>query len=158
MPSAMRSSATPRPSSRRAAGAGHRAPPFPGQDFSSFLLQAQASGAKVIGLANAGGDTINSIKQAAEFGITQAGQNARRPAGLHHRRACARPRNGAGPGADRSFYWDLNDDPRVVAALRGESQRQHADDDPCRRLFLAPALLKAVEELGSTDSEALWPR
>jgi len=49
--------------------------PFPGTDFSSFLLQAQASGAKVIGLANAGGDTINSIKQAGEFGITQAGQS-----------------------------------------------------------------------------------
>src|SRR5690606_40683428 len=48
--------------------------PFPGTDFSSFLLQAQSSGAKVIGLANAGGDTINSIKQAAEFGITQGGQ------------------------------------------------------------------------------------
>ena len=48
--------------------------PFPNQDFSSFLLQAQASGAKVIGLANAGGDTINAIKQAQEFGITQAGQ------------------------------------------------------------------------------------
>jgi branched-chain amino acid transport system substrate-binding protein len=48
--------------------------PFPGQDFSSFLLQAQSSGAQVIGLANAGGDTINSIKQAAEFGITQGGQ------------------------------------------------------------------------------------
>jgi branched-chain amino acid transport system substrate-binding protein len=46
--------------------------PFPGQDFYSFLLQAQQSGAKVIGLANAGGDTINSIKQASEFGITQA--------------------------------------------------------------------------------------
>lgn len=44
--------------------------PFPGQDFSSFLLKAQASGAKVIGLANAGTDTQNSIKQAAEFGIT----------------------------------------------------------------------------------------
>jgi branched-chain amino acid transport system substrate-binding protein len=43
--------------------------PFPGQDFSSFLLQAQASKAKIIGLANAGADTINSIKQAAEFGI-----------------------------------------------------------------------------------------
>ncbi len=49
--------------------------PFPGTDFSSFLLQAQASKAKVIGLANAGGDTINSIKQAAEFGITEGGQN-----------------------------------------------------------------------------------
>jgi len=49
--------------------------PFPGQDFSSFLLQAQSSKAKIIGLANAGGDTINSIKQAAEFGIVKGGQN-----------------------------------------------------------------------------------
>jgi branched-chain amino acid transport system substrate-binding protein len=49
--------------------------PFPGTDFSSFLLQAQSSGAQVIGLANAGGDTINSIKQAAEFGIVQGGQS-----------------------------------------------------------------------------------
>ncbi len=48
--------------------------PFPNNDFSSFLLQAQASGAKVIGMANAGGDTINTIKQAKEFGITDAGQ------------------------------------------------------------------------------------
>ena len=49
--------------------------PFPGTDFSSFLLQAQASKAKIIGLANAGGDTVNSIKQASEFGITKGGQN-----------------------------------------------------------------------------------
>jgi branched-chain amino acid transport system substrate-binding protein len=48
--------------------------PLNTQDFSSFLLQAQASKAKVIGLANAGGDTINSIKQAAEFGIVAGGQ------------------------------------------------------------------------------------
>lgn len=49
--------------------------PFPNSDFSSFLLQAQASQAKIIGLANAGSDTINAIKQAKEFGITQAGQS-----------------------------------------------------------------------------------
>lgn len=49
--------------------------PFPATDFSSFLLQAQGSGADVIGLANAGGDTVNAIKQASEFGITQAGQS-----------------------------------------------------------------------------------
>jgi len=48
--------------------------PFPNQDFSSFLLQAQASKAKIIGMANAGGDTINTIKQAAEFGIVKGGQ------------------------------------------------------------------------------------
>jgi branched-chain amino acid transport system substrate-binding protein len=49
--------------------------PFPNQDFSSFLLQAQSSKAKIIALANAGGDTINTIKQASEFGIVAAGQN-----------------------------------------------------------------------------------
>ncbi len=48
--------------------------PFPNADFSSFLLQAQSSGAQIIGLANAGADTINAIKQAKEFGITQGGQ------------------------------------------------------------------------------------
>src|SRR5688500_2021947 len=49
--------------------------PLNTQDFSSFLLQAQGSKAKIIGLANAGGDTVNSIKQAAEFGIVKGGQN-----------------------------------------------------------------------------------
>jgi len=49
--------------------------PFPGTDFSSFLLQAQSSRAKVIGLCNAGGDFINSVKQAGEFGLTRRGQN-----------------------------------------------------------------------------------
>src|ERR1700730_6962219 len=48
--------------------------PFPATDFSSFLLQAQASKAKIIGLANAGADTVNSIKQASEFGIVRGGQ------------------------------------------------------------------------------------
>ena len=52
--------------------------PFPATDFSSFLLQAQASKAKIIGLANAGGDTINSIKQAAEFGIVTRRAEPRR--------------------------------------------------------------------------------
>jgi branched-chain amino acid transport system substrate-binding protein len=62
--------------------------PLPGSDFSSFLLQAQSSKAKIIGLANAGGDTINSIKQAAEFGITRA-QQPGRPADVHHRHPLA---------------------------------------------------------------------
>ena len=53
---------------------GSVAAPFPSSDFSSFLLQAQASGAQIIGMANAGADTINTIKQAREFGITQGGQ------------------------------------------------------------------------------------
>ena len=73
----MRWSATPPQSSRRPAARcwARCAIPFPGQDFSSFLLQAQQSKAKIIGLANAGADTTNAIKQAAEFGIVQGGQN-----------------------------------------------------------------------------------
>ncbi|MFP5462193.1 MAG: ABC transporter substrate-binding protein [Gammaproteobacteria bacterium] len=87
--------------------------PLNTQDFSSFLLQAQASKAKVIGLANAGGDTINSIKQAAEFGITKSGQNL---AGL-----LVFLSDVHGVGLDKaqgllvteSFYWDLNDQTRA---------------------------------------------
>ena len=60
--------------------------PINTSDFSSFLLQAQASKAQIIGLANAGGDTINSIKQAAEFGIVKGGQKLAGPAGLRLRR------------------------------------------------------------------------
>jgi len=87
--------------------------PFPGQDFSSFLLQAQASKAKVIGLANAGGDTINSIKQAAEFGITKGGQNL---AGLlvfvTDVHSLGLP-TAQGLVLTESFYWDLNDSTRA---------------------------------------------
>jgi len=87
--------------------------PFPGQDFSSFLLQAQASKAKVIGLANAGGDTINSIKQAAEFGITKGGQNL---AGLlvfiTDVHSLGLP-TAQGLVLTESFYWDLNEGTRA---------------------------------------------
>jgi branched-chain amino acid transport system substrate-binding protein len=86
--------------------------PFPNQDFSSFLLQAQASGAKIIGLANAGGDTINAIKQAAEFGIVEAGQNL---AGLlifitdvHSLGLQA----AQGVVLTTGFYWDMDDKTR----------------------------------------------
>jgi len=87
--------------------------PLQTQDFSSFLLQAQSSKAQIIGLANAGGDTINSIKQAAEFGITKGGQNL---AGL-----LVFLSDIHGIGLDKAqgliltetFYWDLNDQTRA---------------------------------------------
>ena len=87
--------------------------PFPTQDFSSFLLQAQASKAKIIGLANAGGDTTNSIKQAFEFGITKGGQNL---AGLLvflpdvHSLSLEKAQ---GLMLTETFYWDLNDQTRA---------------------------------------------
>ena len=86
--------------------------PFPSADFSSFLLQAQASKAKIIGLANAGADTTNAIKQAAEFGIVKGGQNL---AGLLvfltdvHALGLEKAQ---GLIFTESFYWDLNDKTR----------------------------------------------
>src|SRR3974390_1839555 len=83
--------------------------PLNTNDFSSFLLQAQSSKAKVIGLANAGGDTINSIKQAAEFGIVKGGQSL---AGLL---VFASDVNALGLATAQgltlteTWYWDMND-------------------------------------------------
>ncbi len=89
--------------------------PLNTQDFSSFLLQAQSSKAQVIGLANAGGDTINSIKQAAEFGITQGGQKL---AGLlvflSDVHSIGLPL-AHGLQLTESYYWDLNDGTRAFA-------------------------------------------
>jgi branched-chain amino acid transport system substrate-binding protein len=89
--------------------------PLNTQDFSSFLLQAQASKAKIIGLANAGGDTTNSIKQASEFGIVKGGQNL---AGL-----LVFLSDVHGLGLDKAqgliftetFYWDMNPQTRAFA-------------------------------------------
>jgi branched-chain amino acid transport system substrate-binding protein len=82
-------------------------------DFSSFLLQAQASKAKVIGLANTGGDTINSIKQAAEFGIVKGGQSL---AGLlvfsSDVNALGLP-TAQGLALTETWYWDMNDTNRA---------------------------------------------
>ena len=87
--------------------------PLNNNDFSSFLLQAQASRAKVIGLANAGGDTINSIKQAAEFGITKSGQSL---AGLlvfaSDVAALGLP-TAQGLVLTETWYWDMNDNNRA---------------------------------------------
>jgi len=89
--------------------------PLNAQDFSSFLLQAQASKAKIIGLANAGGDTTNSIKQAAEFGIVKGGQSL---AGMLvfisdiHGLGLERAQ---GLIFTETFYWDLNDATRAFA-------------------------------------------
>ncbi len=87
--------------------------PFPGSDFSSFLLQAQASGAKVIGLANAGGDTINTIKQASEFGITQGGQKLAALLIFITDIHALGLQVAQGLVLTEAFYWDLNDGTRA---------------------------------------------
>ena len=129
--------------------------PFPGTDFSSFLLQAQASGAKVIGLANAGGDTINSIKQASEFGITQAGQALGGLLVFLTDVHALGLETAQGLVLTESFYWDLNDQTREWSA------RFEALDGDKPTMVQAGVYagvlhyLKAVEAAGSTDADAV---
>ncbi len=128
--------------------------PFPGQDFSSFLLQAQSSGAKVIGLANAGGDTINSIKQASEFGITQGGQSL---AGLlmfindvHSLGLDV----AQGLVLTESFYWDLNEQTREWSARFEEKTGKKPSMIQAGVYAGVLHYLKAVEANGSKDDGA----
>jgi branched-chain amino acid transport system substrate-binding protein len=130
--------------------------PLSTPDFSSFLLQAQSSGAKIIGLANAGGDTINSIKQAAEFGITSGGQNL---AGLLVFLTDVRSiglQTAQGLILTESFYWDLNDQTRAWSKRFAE---RHDGKYPTmvQAGVYASILhyLKAVEALKSDDGTAV---
>jgi branched-chain amino acid transport system substrate-binding protein len=127
--------------------------PFPGQDFASFLLQAQSSGAKVIGLANAGGDFTNTMKQAAEFGIVQGGQSL---AGLLvfitdvHSLGL---QVAQGLVMTEAFYWDQNDQTRAWS-------KRFADRNGGKMPTMVHAgvyagalhYLKAVEALKSKDT------
>ncbi|WP_246734639.1 ABC transporter substrate-binding protein [Chelativorans sp. ZYF759] len=129
--------------------------PFPGQDFSSFLLQAQASGASVIGLANAGGDTTNSIMQAAEFGITQAGQAL---AGLLVFITDVNAlglETAQGLVLTESFYWDLNEGTREWSERFAEELGTGNMPTMVQAGVYSSVLhyLKAVEETGSKDAE-----
>jgi branched-chain amino acid transport system substrate-binding protein len=100
--------------------------PLNTSDFSSFLLQAQASKAKVIGLANAGGDTVNAIKQASEFGIASGGQKL---AGLLmfisdiHSLGL---QTAKGLNLTETFYWDLNDGTRAFSKRFQERMKTKA--------------------------------
>jgi len=121
-------------------------------DFSSFLLQAQASKAKIIGLANAGGDTTNAIKQAAEFGIVKGGQSL---AGLL---VFLTDIHGLGLQTAQglifteSFYWDLNEKTRAFAKRFAERNRQiHPTMIHAGSYAATLHYLKAVEALKSDD-------
>jgi len=126
--------------------------PFPTSDFSSFLLQAQASKAKVIGLANAGADTTNAIKQGAEFGIVRGGQQF---AGLLvfisdvHALSLEKAQ---GLVLTEAFYWDLNDKTRAWSKRFAE--RHHGAMPTMVQAGVYSAVLhylKAVEALKSDD-------
>ncbi len=126
--------------------------PFPSADFSSFLLQAQASKAKIIGLANAGADTTNAIKQGAEFGIVKGGQQF---AGLLvfltdvHALGLDKAQ---GLLLTESFYWDLNDQTRAFSKRFAERHRQAMPTMAQAGVYSAVLhYLKAVEALKSDE-------
>jgi len=127
--------------------------PLNTQDFSSFLLQAQTSKAKIIGLANAGGDTTNAIKQAAEFGIVKAGQNL---AGLlvflTDVKALGLP-TAQGLIFTETFYWDLNDASRAFAKRFSEQAPRNNYPTMIHAGVYSSVLhyLKAVEAIKSDD-------
>jgi branched-chain amino acid transport system substrate-binding protein len=133
--------------------------PFPGTDFSSFLLQAQASKAKVIGLANAGGDLTNSVKQASEFGITQGGQKL---AGLLTFASDVHAlglQAAQGLVLTESFYWDRDDGTRAFserfAKLNGGKKPTMVQAGVYSGLL---HYLKAVEAAKSKDSAVVMAK
>jgi branched-chain amino acid transport system substrate-binding protein len=131
--------------------------PFPATDFSSFLLQAQASKAKVIGLANAGADTINSIKQAAEFGIVQGGQSL---AGLLVFITDVKAlglQTAQGLVLTEAWYWDQNDTNREFAKKFAEQNNGVYPSMVHAGVYSAVThYLKAVEALKSdADGKAV---
>jgi branched-chain amino acid transport system substrate-binding protein len=129
--------------------------PLGTSDFSSFLLQAQASKAKVIGLANAGGDTTNSIKQAAEFGIVAGGQKL---AALLlfitdvHSLGLA---TAQGLNFTETFYWDMNDQTRAFAKRFQERMKNHGMPTMVHAGVYSSLLhyFKALEALGGNPHD-----
>ncbi len=132
--------------------------PLSTADFSSFLLQAQASKAKVIGLANAGNDTVNSIKQAAEFGIVAGGQKL---AGLLVFITDINSiglKTAQGLLLTESFYWDLTDDTRKFGQRFAERRAKMSGGKTLMPNMMNAGdyestlhYLKAVEAAGTDD-------
>jgi branched-chain amino acid transport system substrate-binding protein len=124
-------------------------------DFSSFLLQAQGSGAKIVGLANAGQDTISSIKQAAEFGIVKQGQKL---AGLLMTIAEV---HGLGLQAAQGlvltegFYWDNNDKSRAFSERFFKRTGRMPNMIQAGTYSATLSYLKAVKAAGSKDTDAV---
>jgi len=132
--------------------------PWNTPEFSSFLLQAQSSGAKVIGLANAGGDTINSIKQAAEFGIVRGGQKM---AGLlvfindvHSLGLEA----AQGMLLTNAFYWDRNEESRAWAQRYFQRMNKMPNMSQAGIYSATTHYLKAIEAAGTDETGAVMAK
>ncbi|MGY4316662.1 ABC transporter substrate-binding protein [Bradyrhizobium sp. JR3.5] len=129
--------------------------PINTSDFSSFLLQAQASKAKVIGLANAGGDTINAIKQGAEFGITKGGQKISPLLAFVTDIDSVGLETAQGLLLAEAFYWDLNDDTRAFTKRFMERTKRVPTSAQAGVYSSVMHYLKAVKAAGTTDAAAV---
>jgi branched-chain amino acid transport system substrate-binding protein len=129
--------------------------PLNTSDFSSFLLQAQSSKAKVIGLANAGGDTTNAIKQAAEFGIVQGGQKLAALLLFINDVHALGLKTAQGLTFTESFYWDLNDQTREWSKRFQKASPKGSMPSMTVAGLYAEILhyLKAMEALGSNPHD-----
>jgi branched-chain amino acid transport system substrate-binding protein len=129
--------------------------PLNTSDFSSFLLQAQSSKAKVIGLANAGGDTTNAIKQASEFGITAGGQKLAALLLFINDVHSLGLKTAQGLTFTESFYWDMNDATRAWSKRFAERANNHAMPSMNQAGSYTGILhyLKALEALGGNPHD-----
>jgi branched-chain amino acid transport system substrate-binding protein len=129
--------------------------PLNTSDFSSFLLQAQSSKAKVIGLANAGGDTTNAIKQASEFGIVEGGQKLAALLLFVNDVHSLGLKTAHGLTFTESFYWDLNDKTRAWSKRFQEKVNNHAMPSMTQAGNYAAVLhyLKTLEAMGGNPHD-----
>ena len=126
--------------------------PINSQDFSSFLLQAQASKAQIVGLINAGGDTINSIKQSVEFGIPQGGQRVVATVLYLSDVHSLGLKVAQGLQFTESFYWDLNEGTRAWAKRFAPRNNNRYPTAMQAGVYAATLhYLKAVDALGSSS-------
>ena len=129
--------------------------PLNTSDFSSFLLQAQDSKAKVIGLANAGGDTVNAIKQSAEFGIMKGGQKLSPLLAFVTDIDSIGLDTAQGLLLAEAFYWDLNDETRAFSKRFMERVKRPPTSAQAGVYSSVMHYLQAVKAAGTTDSAAV---
>jgi branched-chain amino acid transport system substrate-binding protein len=126
--------------------------PLSASDFSSFLLQAQSSGAQVLGLANAGEDLTNSLKAANEFGITRKMKPAALLAFINNIHSLGLE-TAQGLYLTEAFYWDLNDDTRAFSKRFFDKMKRQPSMDQGGYYSATLTYLKAVKAVGSTDPD-----
>ena len=137
---------------------GQVAVPINNADFSSFLLQAQASKAKIIGLANAGGDTVNSIKQGAEFGVTEGGQKFAALLMFITDVHSLGLKAAQGLQFASAFYWDMDDETRAFSK-RFFERVHHMPTMVQAGVYSATYhYLEAIKALGTKDPDQVMAK